>query len=1138
MAEGSLFTNLQNLESAFTGIQTLLGDGDSGLSGAASLSASSPSDQTASFEASLTVSVDGTFAIDAEGQIDGIVTMFSDLRGQIENASPADALAIFTQQLSDANVAIAGDFVTTLQTTRTAIESIIDGVPPDHSAIVNALLDQILTILGALNGEEAQAIQAWVQSLAAMTQRLLPLIEEAQNSPDPAQFALRIVGHVLDNFLERLGFGRIQRFIQFLDTFPRQTLDAQLIVDLNAAISVAQSAYGDALAAVGGDWPDFREPAVHVIEMMHDLERKIEAVLEVIERIVRAKIFQPNALETFLREQFQKVCDLPVQDVAVIDNPYNALLDKIDAAIDGIDLDFVRDDVLGFFETTRQTIEQVNIPNVADALSEQLAVVTTTVQSVQDSVSSLLADIEQFFDDLIAQLRGVAANVGTFQGDGSFEYGFMDELRQLFNRARLAIGGDPDNPNAPSFRGTIDDFQTTIDQFLTQLDAILQPVETAVGTVANDAVQGIDEFSAFVDELKMPELIEQMRGEVQQIVDQLPLDFASLVDPVIVEIEANEAKLAEIDTSDLNELLREALALALDVIISIDFSAEISNPLKDEFAVIQSVPKAALDHLQAQYEQALSRLDALSPTQLLAALFAAFDTIDNAISSLDVASLFAPLDQLHAQYLQQPLAELQPSSLLQPVSDSFNQLVRVFDTLDASALLQPITEQLDQLKSAVLSIDLTQWIDELLAVIAQVQQTLRDIRPTDLLQPIIADFNRLEGELDRIAPSTVFAPIAGLATPLLTMLEDVQAETTQALFDLFKTPLEILDSLRPTALSADIQANIDLVLAAIRAVQLPAIYNQFKASYFDLKAGVELNGHEAKLELVVFLDPDRLLGDVLIAHNALVAGLEGARSNVAIPALTPLYDEMHEKLLNLLPPYAKAVIEPEVFKRLMRMADPTRFLADLDTRFEAIKAKLLPIRPEELSAELDTTYESVLALVDNLDVSDPLNQLKTDMTAAQNIVNSLRVDFLAADIDRLNADVQAMVQALNPATVFGELDTLHADVTAVVADTQPSQLLAGLQTLLDDLKAVVAQINPRTTFSPPIEKAWESITDALNDIDITIILSPLVEKLAALQADFELSLRAIETAFDNLLRSAKGILNADGSVSISVSASI
>ena len=1142
MPEGSLTININTLQGTLSGITDLLGQppegGDlgSGLAGTAGLASVSLGDQFGAFEAGFTGQVSNLFQFDATASLTELTDLFSGLQTEVQ-APPTEALAGFEQRISEANTVFEGDFIQGLQQVFEAVQGISAGVPENRTEIVNALLDQILGILTSLEGPEAQRIQAWIQSIQDLNQVLLPLIEQAQTSPDPTAIVIEVFQRALNSTLEVFQFGPVNSLLDFLDELLGNGLSPELLGEMSAALTTSSLAYGQLLAGVGSDYPEFRDWVVVAAEELQVLKDGLRPVMGVINRITTARILQPQALERFLREQIEAALAVEIQAVQRIDNPFNELFDHIDETIDAVNLEVVRTEVLDFFETTRNTIEQVNIPSIGDTLQAQLGMVEQTVIALQQGVTDLLAQITDFFNSLTQRFEELANTVGTFQPDGTFQYRFEQDLRDLFNSAQAAIGGDPSNPDAPSVLSSLQDFQATLDQFLGQVEGLLQPVNAAISTVTTTAVDGINTFSAFLTGLNVTDLIDQLSQQIEQILDALgPIDFAVITDPVIAEIEETTINLQSIDTESLNALLREALKVALDVIISIDFTVSISTPLRDEFAAVRAIPQAALDELQQRYEQAIALLDTLGPDQLLAALFSAFDTISDALTAVSLETLLAPLDQLHQQFLQDPLYQLQPSTLLQPVAESFDTFTAVLDDIDGAAIIEPISTLLNELKANVANFNLTDEVDNLLAAVETVKQDLREINPSDLLDPLVADFDRLEEALDRFRPSIVFQPAAELATPLLQFLDNIQQEVIDALFEMFQGPLQLLDRLQPEVLTQSLQEQIDLVLAALNTIDLPAQYNQLKGQYFDLNLAVEAQGSKAKVALVGFLDPDQQIGDIVTTYTDLVSTLEGLKQNVQLLALDSLYTELRERLLAMLPPYARELLDPETFQRVMRLADPTRFLEQLDERFEALIDKLLPIRPQDLAAELDATYETVLALVDNLDIEDSFNQVQEIFSQIQTIVDSIRIDFVAADIETALTDFRSLVDALNPATLFVDLDALHQQVGLVVESTLPSQVLAGLQDLLDQVIGLLDNVDPRLVLLPPLNAAWDSVQGVLDEIDFTIILSPLVDKLSDLELEFEASLRRTETAFDQMLGAARGALG--GSVSGSVSVGV
>lgn len=1141
MPEGSLVVNIGTLRETFTGVQQLLGEPGSGgatgsgLAGASSLVSVSPAARVETFRNQLTEQLPTILEFDAAGAVSQTTGLLTQLRTGIQ-APPTAALTGFEQQIRQTNATFSGNVVQQLQQALEKIRGISEGIPQDRTAIASALLDQMLRILGSLEGPEAAQIRRWIESVQEQHRVLMPLIEQAQASDDPAALVVQVVQRSLDSLLDALGFEQVRRLIAFLDDFLGNALPADLTDGITAAFTTVSAAYTQTFNQIDADFPDFRDTAMAAVATVHDLKQQLRPLMSLIRQIANARILQPNALENFLRQQMEAALTVQVQDVRRIDDPFQALFDRIDSAIEGVDLSIVRTEILDFFTTTQQTIEQVNIAAIGTGLQEQLGRAEGTVQELQQSVTELLAQLRDFFANLIQQARSLASGVGDFQADGSFQFRFEQDLRGILTSARTAIGGDPANPTAPSLAGSLSEFQTSINQFLSQISGLLEPVEGAITTAKDTAVTGITNFTGFLNDLNIADLMQELQQKIQEILDALgTIDFGVVVDPVIGLIEENTEKLRSINPESLNSLLREALKVALDVIIQIDFTVAISNPLKDEFAQVKAIPQQAIALLQQQYENAIGLLDALKPDQLLSALFSAFDTIAQAIGSLNITSLLQPLDQLHQQFLQQPLAQLRPSVLVAPIAQAFQETSTAVSRLKGREILNPLITLLDQLKASIASFNITGAIDELLAAVESVKQDLRDIRPSQFLQPLVAGFAQLEGELDRFKPSVVFQPVVELATPLLQFLETVQQQTVTALHQMFQVPLQLLERLQPEALSQQLQQQLDGVIRALTALNLPARYNQLKGQYFDLQQRLEVQGDEMRLSIAVqFMDPDRLLADLFTTYDDLLLALQRIREAMQLPNLSQLYTELRDRLLGLLPPYARELLNPETFKRVMRLADPTRFLQELDQRFTALKNKLIPIRPQELVTELDQSYAAVLDLVEGLQIEASLNQVKTIFDRIKGIVTSIRIDFLAGDLDQALSDLRGIVAALDPTRFVADLDAIHQEVEQVVANTVPSVVLAGLQTLLNQVQQLLLSVNPRTLLAPPLNQAWQLVEDALTAIDFTVILSPLVGKLDELEESFELSLGQTEQAFDQMLGAARGALGGGGSASISI----
>lgn len=1139
MPAGSLFDQFTAIEAALAGIITLQGSAGagappSGLAGAAALLAGAGTNGAGGVVQQLSAQLPGVLRFDVALSLDGVPRMFTAVRAATQGP-PTAVLDGFTAQLGGAQAAIGGNLTGPLQAALDAVRGISALVPPDRGAIAAALLDQILDVLAGLNGPEAERIRAWVRAVQEQHRTFMPLIAEVQAGADPAALLVAVLQRALEGVLDAFGFEQARRLVRFLDDFPANAIPAGVLPAVTAAFDGVTAAFQANLAAAAGGYPQFRDAAVATAAAMQDLKLRLRPVLAALRQIAGAKLFQPGALERELRARIEAALTVPVQEVQDIRDPFAALFDRIDAAIADIDLTVVRDQILTFFTTIRQTIEGVNIPSLGDTLREQIAPVEALARTLEQGITDLINQIAAFFAGLAGQVRSLAENVGSFAPDGAFHFHAEQDLRRVLTAARLAIAGDPANPGAPSVRGALTAFQAAIDGLLGQVSGVLTPVAGSVDQVVTAATDGIAGFATFLQGLDIATLLTTLRDQVQARLDALgAISFDVIVDPVLQGIEENADKLRQIDSSKLNDVLRAALATALDVVINVDFSVQISKPLVDQFKPIKDVPAQALAELQSRYEQAIGRLDTLNPTRFLVPLLAAFDEVAAGLAALDLTSFLRPLDDLHRQHLQMPLAALKASVLLQPVAAAFPPVITALNSVSGAALIAPLNAQLNALKGAVTGLDVAAFVDDLLAAVARVQQDLESLRPSTLLEPLAADFDRLEAELDRFKPSVLFQPVVELATPLRALLEGMQQEAVTALFEAFQAPLAVLDRLEPAALTQHIQTQLDAVLSAVNALQIPSRINQLKAAHFDLGASVQAGGNEARIALVGALDPQRQLGEFSRLYQELAGAIAGLRQNLALPDLAALHSELRTRLVAMLPPFARELLDVETFQRVMRLADPSRFLAELDQRFDALKNRLLPIRPRDLIAQLDATYASVLALVEGLDIADSLTAVRDLINRFKAVIAGVRVDFVAADIDRALGDVRAVVRALDIAPLFAELDAIHAELGEVVAATVPSTVLAGLNQALAPLRQLVGSFNLGPRLQQPLELAWESVAELLTGIDFTIVLKPLVDELNAIEEAFFAALARVEAAFDAMLAAARTALSGGGSVSVGV----
>lgn len=1106
MPEGTLHVELSGLEEALAAVRELLGaaaEGEvpgHGLLGAAGVAEGSPLTAIGAAEGRIEGSLGGVLELDGAASVGAGAGAFADLEATVE-ISPDAALAGLLGRLGSAGEAVSA-VAAVLDDLVAAVEGVAGEVPENRFGALAPLLRQLLGALEGLEGPEAEAIATWLRALEGQRRGLEAALADLEAGADPGDLALRLFEGALGEVLDLLGFRRVRALRDLVLGLPDNFVPAELQAALTDAAGAAEARFGELRGVAGGDFDGFRAAGAAVHGALIDLREAALEVLCVVRQVSRFPLFAPGGLEAFLRRRMERALAIEVRELQRIDDPYGALLDRIDEAVAGIDLSTARDQVLELFAGLRRTLEAIDLPSLPSLAEERLAALDDAVAGVRDAVSDARREVEGFLGGVVERQRMAAAGLGTFQPDGSFRFHLERELTERLEAARSALTGQA----APA----IAEVQAAVGDFLATLEALLEPVEEAIDGVVPPAVEALT-----------------------------PLDFAVVVDPVVQVLDENAETLGEIDPESLDDLLRAALAAALDGVVSVDFSAEISAPLGERFAAVRAVPEGLLDELQAGYEQALARLQELSPEErLLEPLAAATATIREALEGIDLEAVVARLDRPFEEAVLAPLEALRPSALLEPLIEAHGRLAAAAGELRGEVLLAPVAAALDRLREEAAAVDPVAPLDRVAAAVATVRSRVEALRPSELLGPVTEELRRVEEALDRFRPSEVFAPVADLAAPLLAVLEEVQEETVQALFELFQVPLEVLDDLRPERAAALVRDGIGRLLDLLRTLDLPGRVSRLQAAHFDLVADLRTDGAEVRLGLAGRIDPALHLGELLEVYREGVAALEGLRDGLELPDLDELYDELRERLLGLLPPFARELLDVETFRRVLRLADPTRFLEELDRRFEEIRARLLPVRPEELAAELDAAHAELVALVAELDLTPVLDAIRERLTALRSAVAELRVDFLAQGLDEALGSLREVVAALDPSPIGDRLDGLQAEVTELAGGLRPAALLADLPAALDRVQGLVDRVDPEATLGPPLREAWAEVGALLEQVDLTVILAPIVDRLAELEAELVLGLDRTEGAFDRMLGAARGALAGGGGASVSVGGSI
>ncbi|NOZ29636.1 MAG: hypothetical protein GXP39_16490 [Chloroflexi bacterium] len=765
----------------------------------------------------------------------------------------------------------------------------------------------------------------------------------------------------------------------------------------------------------------------HALQPLRDLVTQLQSLLDG---------FNLDQVKAALQTGIQTISNLVeiVRQAQVdIQAGLQILANNITQAIDAIDLSLVTGAVDNALSAIDPVITQIE--GLIDTVSTQLQGALTSLQSELDTLHTNLTDpsgsfrqpIENFLnairdaipDDIPETLEGVGQTIADAvsgldeiafdpvfdvvvaelenmrQELQQIDVGSLNELLRAALAAALAV-----------FQAF--DFQSEVEEFL------------------------IEKFDSAIEEVSEP-IIQTLQEQVDGIMDFLRKnDPAMLFETTLGITDAYDEMVAQLDSFRPSQALKDVLAPIRQIADQMEaFTPSqvlqpILGPLEDLHQFVQGL---SLDPVFAQLQQLLDRL----ASQLAELDIAKFiDQLDEVIGRvrqrlndlLTVDGLLDFLRPIHTAVMD-ALNTLDPSVLLQPLTDIRQTLLNAIDAVDTSALtdaFNQIGSMIDGLKLPNLRSDLQTKVQTLTAGLTTLDLPgkLTQLRAAQqaIQAALEARGEQSDPEAERRRQMLLYTaqaldplPILASAIERFRTLESALNALASSLDTLLsdggplRQPLTALsDRLREVALgitegAADIkQALRDAITQAYQALgvdTIQAIFEQVKATFQSFSPeNLEATLNELLAPVRNFLDnlpdPSAILNDVGTAFNDLKTLID--------PGLRDLLNQVRISIQPIL---------------------------------DAITAKIGALDPSAILGELDAKYTAIVALKDRL-----LNKLQ-------------------AVIDGLDAPYQQVVQLiddLNPGTVL--VEPLSATYQAILDKIEGIDIRAVFQPLLDALKAL------------------------------------------------------------------------------------
>ena len=736
-------------------------------------------------------------------------------------------------------------------------------------------------------------------------------------------------------------------------------------------------------------------------------------------------------------------------------------------------------------------LDAVDIGAATQPLTDALASANQAVQSIEQGLAQLSAQVVQSIgqaatavqgldmdglrDQAVQAMEGATAQIGATIGQAlaPASQALGDALQEVSD---LVDGIDPEALAGP-LRDAIDALGTLVQgqaierlrEVIDQLEQLAQAITTlSFEPVADEVISLINDLKqllAGIDIASLPDPGPALIGEALSV---LPQSLVPLTDPLVV---------------DLDGLIDGAPVALLEQVKTL--------PAQAREKLLAFSPRRALQPvLSAPFQQAVSQLDAFSPTQWLRQGDDAFAALRQRLAAqLDIGRLLAEPARAHAAVLAE-LENVRPSTLLAPVEKAIEAAVaQVLTALPVGDLANALQGALGRITgftgtvNAALEVarhltaklaglgdvetEFEAWLDTVLAKVPETPSgalataltdlgsAARAARPAQLTLDWAATRAPLANALQQAAASTRLTRLAlargrvqaaGTSAVVTTALPGLAAWLSDAATRGAGDGLQALSTLERALAAAN----------AALAQQLAELATSFPGD--DGPLAPLLPAGPATLRAWVREAVTRQMGVALLGLLKSL-GPVAALVNAAIAALQALVDALDAKLADLL-------------------AAP-QAVADLLGSVAAVQQRLAQLDLGIYTREVDTVFS---ALVDQLRALDP-RSLQAPLEAAR---------------DRLLA--QLSLQALLPPALRGQLEAAHRALVIKLGSLDPDKLL------LEPLDAEY-----RETVEPLVQA-----------LDISATVQLIIDWLQGLPADLRAQIARIDPPYGQLLHSAPG----------------
>jgi len=480
---------------------------------------------------------------------------------------------------------------------------------------------------------------------------------------------------------------------------------------------------------------------------------------------------------------------------------------------------------------------------------------------------------------------------------------------------------------------------------------------------------------------------------------------------------------------------------------------------------------------------------------------------------------------------KQAVAGLDPTALLQPIDQVFDDLLAGIDRFSPAELIAPLDDRLDQAREALITaIGLRTWRDRLDEVEAQAGDmiALLDVGTLerDLTLALRAFYSQLAdnpqlGFLDSLLAG--LGPLLGGIAPTdaFTRVSGWIMSGTGAAAQLGERAGAIRDAIDSTASAvsaADPQVLADRLRTQLTTLSVAIAARPAGPARLQLEASLTIDGPLA--ELAAMRTPWRSYRDLLTTASEATRDLGaegfaevGATAQRIAAAASP-FAQLGRLARDILRPLGLTSLERGLgglVEDLLAVAPPRRLARIVTPLLDALRGRLQAV-VSALITPVRTAIDDLISAIDVFDLS-PLR------------------DRLQAITDALKAEIEGF----RPSTLLASPLAAFADAKQAIAEFDP---LGVITDALNALRARVVSILEKLDLGKLLEQPiqlFAAILEALSALDVQRLLNPILDQLDAIAAQVE---QGLEDTFASFKRLQDALPDQVGGTTVSASVSV